>query len=187
MLFQAAGKIKQTTIMISIVLIAAGIVMLLCPTEYVRSLVSLTGYALLILASVMVFDFIGSERQLSDYISFSVALLFILIGIAVLVFNNDLLFVLSNIFGILLVLDGVHSLIYSVTFSRRAGSRGWPVLLILSILLIAVGLVVVINPWWTTDTALLRVIGWALLFSALVAVCRVLITWPIKKEKGGEV
>ena len=186
MLFQAFGKIKNTTIMIAIVLIAVGVIMLLCPDGYVASLVALIGYVMLVLASVMVFDFIDSSRRTSDYISFAAALVFVLAGIAVLVFNDNMLGVLSIVFGVLLVLDGVHSLLYSVTFARRAGSKGWPVLLGLSIFLIVIGLLVIINPWWTTPGSLLRVIGCAILLSALVAVFRVIIVWPIKKEKGGE-
>ena len=187
MLFQAVGKIKQTTIMIAIVLIAIGVIMLLCPAGYVGSLVTMTGYIMLVLASVMVFDFIGSGKQTSDYISFSAALVFILAGIAVLVFNDNMLEVLSIVYGVLLILDGVHSLLYSIIFARRSGSKGWPVLLALSILQMVAGLIIVINPWWTTASALLRVIGCAALFSAFVALMRVVIIWPIKKEKGGEI
>ena len=146
MLFQTFGKIKQTTIMIAIVLIAVGVIMLLCPASHTGALVDLSGYAMLILASVMVFDFIGSSRQTSDYISFSAALLFILAGIAILVFSDNLLDVLSIVFGALLVLDGVHSLIYSIIFARRSGSKGWPILLALSIVQIVAGLIVIINP-----------------------------------------
>lgn len=187
MLFQAFGKIKQTTIMIAIVLIAVGVIMLLCPAGYVSALVALTGYAMLILASVLIFDFISSPKQTSDYISFAVALVFVLAGIAVLVFNDNMLSVLSIVYGVLLVLDGVHSLVYSVTFARRSGSKGWPVLMALSILQIVVGLIIIINPWWTTAAALLRVIGCAILLSALVSVCRVILIWPIRKEKGEEI
>ena len=187
MLFQAFGKIKQTSIMISIVLIAVGVIMLLCPPAYVSTLVNIFGYIMLVMAAVMVFDFIGSGKKTSDYISFSVALIFIMAGIAILVFSDNLLSVLSIVFGALLVLDGVHSLIYSVTFARRSGSKWWPLLLGLSILQIAVGLLVIINPWWTTAAAILRVIGCATLLSALVSVCRVIIIWPFKNEKGEEI
>ena len=187
MLFQAFGKIKQTTIMIAIVLIAVGVVMLLCPASYVGALVAMIGYVMLVLAAVMIFDFLSSAKQTSDYISFAVALVFVIAGIAVLVFNDDMLGVLSIVFGALLILDGVHSLLYSVTFARRAGSKGWPILLALAIAQIVIGLLIIINPWWTTESALLRVIGCAILWSALVAVCRVILIWPIKREKGEEV
>ena len=186
MLFQAFGKIKKTTIMISIVLVAFGLIMLLCPSGYVDNLVALCGYVMLVLAAVMVFDYIDSAKGTSDYISFSVALVFALAGIALLVFKDNMLSVLSIVFGVLLVLDGVHSLLYSVTFARRSGAKGWPILLTMSIVVILIGLLVIINPWWTTTTALLRVIGCALLISALVAACRVVIIWPFKKEEGGE-
>lgn len=186
MLFQAFGKIKQTTIMIAIVLFAFGVIMLLCPVGYISSLVSITGFIMLVFAAVLVFDFIGSRKQTSDYISFAVALVFVLAGIAVLVFNDDMLQVLSIVFGVLIILDGVHSLIYSLLFVRRSGSKYWPVLMALSILQILVGLLIIINPWWTTTAALLKVIGCMVLFSALVAVCRVILIWPFKREKGEE-
>lgn len=185
MLFQAFSKIKQTTIMIAIILIAVGVVMLLCPTDYVATLVSMTGYVMLVLASVMVFDFMSSSKRTSDYISFAVALVFILAGVAVLVFNDNMLFVLSIVYGVLLILDAVHSLLYSITFARRSGAKGWPVLMGLSILQMVVGLLVVMNLWWTTPGALIKVIGCAILLSALVAVCRVILIWPIRKENGG--
>lgn len=184
MLFQAFGKIKQTTIMIAIVLIALGVIMLLCPAAYVNTLVDLSGYVMLILAVVIVFEFIGSSKRMSDYISFTAALILILAGVAILVFSDDLLPVLSIVFGVLLVLDGVHSLVYSVTFARRSGSKGWPLLLALSVLQIVVGLIIIINPWWKTADALLRVIACGTLLSALVGVCRVALVWPIRKEKG---
>jgi len=185
MLFQAFGKIKQTTIMIAIVLIAAGVVMLLCPTSYVASLVSMTGYIMLVLAAVMIFDFLSSGRRTLDYISFAVALVFVIAGVAVLVFNEEMLAVLSVVYGALLILDGVHSLLYSLTFAKRSGARGWPVLMALAILQMIVGVLIIINPWWTTASSLLRVIGCAILLSALVAVCRVILIWPIKRENGG--
>ena len=186
MLFQAFGKIKQTTIMITHILIAVGVIMLLCPAEYVSSLVAATGYILLVLASVMVFDFIGSRKKTSDYISFSVALVFILAGIAILVFKDDVPLVISIVYGILSVLDGVHSAFYSIIFARRSGKNGWPLLLVLAIIQIVVGFIIIFNPWWSTPGALIRVIGCAILLSALVAICRVIIIWPFRKEKGEE-
>lgn len=185
MLFQAVGKIKQTTIMIAIVLIASGVVMLLCPTSYVATLVSMTGYIMLVLAAVMIFDFLSSGKRTSDYISFAAALVFMIAGIAILVFNDDMLSVLSIVYGVLLILDGVHSLVYSLTFARRSGAKGWPILMALAILQMVIGLLIIINPWWTTAGALLKVIGCAILLSALVAVCRVILIWPIRKENGG--
>lgn len=187
MLFQAFGKIKQTTIMIAIVQIAVGVIMLLCPAGYVGALIALLGYAMLVLAAVLIFDFISSRKRTADYISFAVALVFVLAGIAVLVFNDDMLLVLSIVFGVMLVLDGAHSLVYSVTFARRSGSKWWPLLLALAIVQIAAGLIVIINPWYTTAADLLRMIGCAILLAAFVSVCRVVLIWPIRKEKGEEI
>ena len=182
MIFQTFGKIKTTTIMTSIVLIAIGVVMLLCPEPFINTLIDLMGYVILVLAAVMILDFISSKKGVSDYISFTIGLLFLIAGIAVLVFTNNILAVISWVFGILLILDGLRSVINTVVFVRRSGRSAWIFLLILSILLIAVGVLILVNPWWTTSLALLRVIGWAILFSALVSILRVILVWPFRSE-----
>lgn len=180
MIFQAIGKIKTTTIMTAIVLIAIGVVMLLCPEPFVNTLIDLLGYVILIIAAVMILDFIGSKKGIGDYISFTVALLFLIAGIAVLVFTDNMLEVISWVFGVLLILDGLRSVLNTVVFVRRSRHGGWILLLILSILLIAVGVLIIVHPWWTTPLALLRMIGWAVLFSALVSIVRVILVWPFK-------
>ena len=42
------------------------------------------------------------------------------------------------------------------------------------------GLVVLINPWWETPVKLKTAIGVMLLFSSVVSIIRVVITWPFK-------
>ena len=50
MLFQELGKLKRSMIMTSVIMMAAGILMLICPERYGRMLVAAAGYGLLILS-----------------------------------------------------------------------------------------------------------------------------------------
>ena len=56
MLFQSINKIKRSSIIMSMTLIALGIVMIICPGNYTMSLISALGYASMILAVVMTLE-----------------------------------------------------------------------------------------------------------------------------------
>ena len=48
MLFEELSKIKRSSIMTSIILAAVGIVMILCPPQYIESLVAVLGYGMVV-------------------------------------------------------------------------------------------------------------------------------------------
>ena len=58
-------------------------------------------------------------------------------------------------------------------------------IVLFSLLLIAGGVVILINPWWNDTMKLFDAIGVMLLFSALIGIVRLIIIWPIKDEKEG--
>ena len=50
MLFEELGKIKRSSIMTSIIMVAVGVLMIMCPRQYVSALVAALGYIMLIFA-----------------------------------------------------------------------------------------------------------------------------------------
>ena len=68
MLFQELGKLKRSSIMTSIILMAVGIMMVICPPQYIDTLVSALGYGMVTLAAVMIMDFLSSRKVLMNYI-----------------------------------------------------------------------------------------------------------------------
>jgi uncharacterized membrane protein HdeD (DUF308 family) len=181
MLFQELGKLKRSSIMTAIILGAVGIMMIMCPAQYVSALVSVLGYGMLILATVWVLNFIASKKTLMNYIYLTGALIIALLGIAVLVFDNIVLFI-GIVFGLVLLGDGISSLISTWTYTRRAQRKGWWVMILLSVLMILFGLILLINPWWKEPTMLFDVIGGMLLFSCVASIVRLIFLWPIKSE-----
>ena len=184
MLFQELSKIKRSSIMTSIILVAVGIVMIMCPAQYVDSLVSVLGYGMVIFAAVMMLNFISAKKSLINYIKFAGALVMMLLGISVLVFDNIVL-IIGIVFGLILIGDGIITIINTVLYVRRAQRKGWWFLVLLSVLMILAGLVILVNPWWNEPTKLFDVIGGMLLFSSLVSIVRLIIIWPIKDEEEG--
>ena len=182
MLFQELGKLKRSSIMTSVILMAVGILMIMCPAKYVNALVSVLGYGMLIFATVLVLNFISGKKALMNYIYFTGALIMALLGSAVLIFDDDIVRVLGLIFGLALIADGAIGIANALLYVRRAEREGWKLLTVLCGMLILFGLIILVNPWWDEPTLLFDVIGGMLLFSSVVGIVRLIQLWPIKGE-----
>ncbi len=181
MLFQELGKMKRSWIMTSIIMIAIGVVMIMCPVRYMGMLVSALGYVLLVAATVMILNFLSSKKVLINYIALTGALFVGLLGLFVLVHRRDILQILSLVFGLVLVIEGLSDLYNAFMYARRAGRTAWWVLAVLSVLTVIFGLILLVNPWWDTPAALKQVIGGMMLFSSVASIIRIVLTWPFKR------
>ena len=183
MLFQELGKLKRSSIVTSIILMAVGILMIMCPEQYITSLVSLLGDGMMVFAVVLVFDFISGKKSLMNYVWLVVALIMALLGFAVLVSPN-IVRIISLIFGLVLMADGVIHAVNSWTYVRRAERKGWWVLILLAALMFVFGVILLFNHWWREPSALFDIIGGMLLFSSLVSIVRLILVWPIRGTEG---
>ncbi len=185
MLFQTLDKLKRQSILAAILMMALGVVMLICPESYVNTLVVTVGYGMIVFALVEMLEFVASRKALIHYILFTGALIIAILGVFILIYNQDLLKALGWLFGFVLVQDGLFTLLNALLFARRSNRKGWWMLVILAAVLLVLGVLIFLNPWWDSPSLLMKVIGGALLFSALVSVLRLIWVWPFKNEKEG--
>lgn len=183
MLFDSLEKLKRNSLVTAILLIALGTLILICPAQYVPWMMLLFGYALIILAIVLLLNFLTSKKSLVDYVLFIGALLILLIGICTLAYRGNVVFVLSVVFGFFLMLDGLRTLVHSFTYARRSQRKGWWLLTILSCLLIAAGILVLWHPFVNDASSMMKTVGGTVLFSAVVSGLRLIWTWPFRKNK----
>lgn len=181
MLFEVLDKLKQQTVISTVLLMVLGLLMLIIPEQYDGTLVNVLAYVVILIGSVMVWDFVAKEKKLVDCILFIAALLLILLGIYILVSGDNILKVLSVLFGILLMIDGLHSALHAWMYARKAGKKWWGLLLFLSILLFLAGILILNNPWWHTTHSFVKVIGGVILFAAATGIIRLILVWPIRK------
>ena len=182
MIFQELNKLKRRTIMSSIILIVIGILMILCPDEYNRTMIGLMGAVLLVFSIIGILEFLGSNRALIRYIYLTGWLVLGIVGFAVLVFEINSLYAVGWIFGAFLVLSGIWDIINAFVYAKRSGRKGWWILVLLALVLVALGIIVLINPRWESFGIFFKVIGVTMLFSSLVSILRLIWIWPIKSE-----
>lgn len=180
MILQGLNKIKQTTVMYSIVLIVIGIVMIMCPVQYTDSFILILGILMMITAGVMSMDFFAGKKEAKDYVLFAIALFFGIMSLAIMFYSDSVLKIIGWTFGVLLVIDGLHTLLHAFMYARKSGRKGWWLLIIFSALIMLSGLIIFNNPWWDTPTKLFEVIGGAMMIAAIVGLLRLLWLWPVK-------
>ena len=181
MLFQELGKLKRSSVMTSIIMMAVGVLMIICPSQYIGTFVNALGYGMLTFAAVMIMDFLSSRKVLMNYIYLTGALLLALLGILVLVMDDPVQSI-GIVFGLTLMGTGFIQIVRAWMFARRAQRRSWWLLAVLAVFLVAAGLLLLINPWWKQVDQLFDVIGCMLLYSSLVSIVRLILLWPIKGE-----
>jgi uncharacterized membrane protein HdeD (DUF308 family) len=189
MLFESLDKIRRGTLLSAILLIALGLVILICPVAYIDSLMLAFGYGLIIVCVVMLLEFFTNKNMLVEYMNLIIALALGIVGLCVLLFRDDVVTTLAWLSSFLLLLHGVLTFRYSVTYARRSGKSSWWVFALLGALLIVCAVVLFFNPWWKTPDMLAKVIGIAVFFSAAVSIIRLVWAWPknvTEDKEGGE-
>ena len=182
MIFEGLNKLRRNSIMTSIVLMAAGIILIICPEPYITALISSVGSVMIIVSIVMILDFMDSNKALIHFAYLTGALILGIAGIAVLVYEMDVLYVIAWLFGAFLVIDGVNGIIHTLVYARRSQRKAWWTLIPLDAVLVILGLIVFLNPFWDSPGPFLKVIGWMILFSAAVSALRLVWDWPLKSE-----
>ena len=183
MLFNELDKIKRSAVMTTIVLIFVGNILLVIPESYIPVIGGALGYGLLVTACMVLFHFIASQKSLIHYIELTIGLFSGLLGITIFVFDNLILQMLSLLVGIIPILLGVYGILHALVFARKSGRKGWWILIVLAVVLMALGVLIFLNPWWDSPALLTKIIGGALLFSAFASALRLIWVWPFKNGK----
>ena len=182
MIAQELGKLKRRLIMRAIEMMALGIIMIICPEEYVVTMIGTFG-SLLVIASILgVFEYLESEKNLVDYISLTVALLIGIAGTVIEVFEVHSFVVISIIFGIYLILNGLFTGFNAMSHQKRNGRVYWQSMCFLGITQIVCGVIILAHPWWDTYVGMFNAVGCMLLYSAFVSILLLAWIWPGSKD-----
>ena len=182
MIFEGLNSLRRSAIMTAIILLAFGVVLLMLPEKFLPSLIVAGGSVTIISSLELIFDFLSSKKALINFIYLTGAIALLIAGIAVLIFQDDVLFTLGFFLGLFLILTGIHGIIHAWVYARRSERKGWWSLIPLYVIQILFGIFIMANPWWHEQARFKQVIGWAIVFSAIVSSLRLIWVWPIRKS-----
>ncbi len=168
--------------MTSIEMIVLGIVMIICPEDYIVTLIGIMGCIMLVFSVLGILEYCSSNRAMIHYVYLTGWLILGIIGLAVLLFQVDSMYTISWLFGAFLILNGLSSISSAVTYAKRAGRKTWWMLVVLALTLVVCGVIILVNPWWNTAPKLFKAVGVMMLYSSLVSILRLYWLWPIKSE-----
>lgn len=184
MLLNELDNVRRHIIMMAIIFIFAGIALIEVPEQYLGFLGSAFSFAVLVWATVWILEFIEGRKSLIAYLKLFAALAGMLLGLAVLLFDGFFLWMLAMLTGVLPIFVGAFGMYYVLVFARRSGRRGWRIPLVLSFLLMAYGVLVIVNPWSYDLGAEQNVIGGALTYSAFMYALMLAWIWPTPAQEG---
>ena len=182
MLFESLNKIKRMSLVSSIVLITIGIFLVIWPEDQIALLMEIIGILMLVAAVLLFFNHLASKKTMMDYVLFTAALVLGIVGVVIITFKIETIYVLSWILGIIIAMDGIHGLIHTLVFARRSHKKWWGVLLPLALLLLFNGLLIIIHPLCKTPEALKTMMGWIIVASSVIGIIRMIWVWPIRDE-----
>ena len=182
MIFQELSRIKRQMTMSAIIFMVLGILMIICPEPYVVSMIGALGSIMLVFAFLGILEYLDSNKSVVDYITLTVNLIIGIAGTAIIIFEIYSLYAISILFGVFLILVGIVNILNAYIYGRRSGRKGWWIMIILSLVLAAFGILVLVHPNVDSVVALFDRIGLTLLFSAAISILHLIWIWPVKSE-----
>lgn len=155
-------KIRWMYLAASLVLVALGLICLVNPAFIAGALCYVAGVLLLIFGIGKVVRYFASRSALVD--SLIVGVLLAMLGFILVTRPEQVLEMIFIFIGILVLLDGVVKLKNSFE-ARSSGSGDWIALLIISIIVMAFGVIIVANPF--TGYVPIIILGVAILIDGL--------------------
>ncbi|MBR4510552.1 MAG: DUF308 domain-containing protein [Ruminococcus sp.] len=179
-------KLKRSVITTSIILMFAGLLLFLIPAEYIPVINIAAGFALLVICVVTMFIFLGSPKILIRYLQLCGGLCMGLAGIALWIFEDMFIRLLTLMIGILPALISIPSIFHAFASKRRSGRKGWWILVLCPIALMGFAVFVLWNPWFKNEHAVMHAAGAVLICTAIVNALRLIWLGPSHREQGGQ-
>lgn len=137
-------KIRWVYLVSSLVLVGLGIVCIAAPQFIAGVLCYVSGALLLVFGIGKVIRYFASRSSLVD--SLVVGVLLAMLGFILVTRPDQVLDMIFVFVGILLLLDGIVKL-KNAFVARAGGKKDWTVLLVISVIVLAFGIIVIANPF----------------------------------------
>jgi len=157
---------KKSFVTASLVYVALGLVLLLFPDLTTGLLCAAVGLLLLAYGVTAVISFfVGKDGGYSFQFEMVLGVFAAILGALFLLKPHMILSILPTIFGLYILVDGLTNLKRGLDM-RSYGYAGWTTTLVLSVVSLALGAVILWNPF-STHLVLVRIIGASFLYEGI--------------------
>lgn len=150
------NKMANTAILRVVVYLLLGLAMLIFPEIIISAIVYIVAAVFILMGAVKLVTYFKYRGEGGSYDLFS-AIVAILVGIVLIIFTHQVASILPIFLGALLILVGIYQLAQQIN-AGKYGMRANFVQMLLSVLIIAGGVVGIVNPFGSL-AVLFRVFG----------------------------
>ncbi len=165
---------------------AVGVLLLINPEAFTKAVIIIFGSILVVIGGIYLARVLRDRTEGVSGITMTIALASLIVGILCIVFPSmimGLFAVVAIIYGIILIVSGVYKA-KSYTDAKKTGAHLPAISLISAILSVALGIVIVINPFGTVMRSLFTFAGIALIVEAGLDLTSVILNTSDGKKKG---
>jgi len=165
-IFGKTLRLSWSELAIGLALSLLGLVLIICPGLASSVVFNVIGFIGIIIGVVHLarYSMLDAKSSIASNGMF-VGLMWLVGGILIIVLKGFLLSLLPIFFGLILLIGGIAKLQYTLNF-KRMGVNRWYFELAATILSIAFGVIILVNPF-NTALLLMRIIGIALLIEGI--------------------
>ncbi len=159
-------KIKWNVIISSVIYVALGVILLLWPEEMAKNICYVIGVIAIAVGIVNLIDYIRKDYSVDAYrYNLVYGLVCILFGVFVFVKVDTVVSIIPFLLGFAVTISGLLKFQNAVDLVRMKYS-GWGIVMIVSVLNIAFGIVLIMNPF-TSAMVLFICIGIGMIYSGV--------------------
>ncbi len=178
-----AKTLKWNMILLSVIYLALGLVLLMWPEAVKNAICYVIGGIVALAGIVQIVRFLAvRERLFFAPITLIFGIVCLALGLFLIVRSDIVWTVLPIVFGLFVIFDSILRIQNALELKRSAAASWW-MFLLLALLSIALGVVMIYDPFGSTDL-LIMAIGVILLVEAALNLCSSLYTYIVVRAYG---
>ena len=159
--------LRRNKMITGVMMLCLGAALVIWPTSALATLAKVAGFFLMVYAVAGIINFAFGNKGASAIVTLIIDIAGAILGLYLFMNPEWFIEVSGKLFGVIILIHGIHSLYESVTVVRKLDT-GWKNSMIFSIVVVVLGLFIIANPF-DIPNMIVRIIGIVLVLNAVLA------------------